>query len=103
MPHPILLAESSLLLSPSPSRDNIPRSLEAARLVNWRIFEIPPDFSQCESADNALAHVPEQMDIGQLESGDGPSSKRATRNLAGYLKSRRSFTGNVYNSPFRRT
>ncbi|RYF50227.1 MAG: DUF4343 domain-containing protein [Cytophagaceae bacterium] len=57
---PFLLAESPLLLSPSPSRDDIARSLEAARLVGWQVFEIPPDFSECETADNAFAHTPRQ-------------------------------------------
>ncbi len=57
---PVLLVESPLLLPPSPSRDDIARSLEAARLANWRIFEIPPDFSQCESAEGALNHIPGQ-------------------------------------------
>lgn len=56
----ILLAESPALLPPSSSRDDIARSLEAARLTNWRIFEIPPDFSECETAENALAHIPRQ-------------------------------------------
>ncbi|RYX84930.1 hypothetical protein EON83_08305 [bacterium] len=48
------------MLPPSPSRDDIARSLQAARLANWRVFEIPPDFSECESADNALQHIPIQ-------------------------------------------
>lgn len=59
---PVLLAESPLLLSPSSSRDDIVRSLEAARLANWRTFEIPPDFSECASAGGALAHVPQQTE-----------------------------------------
>ena len=59
---PILLAESPLLLLPSASRDDIARSLEAARLANWRVFEMPPDFSQCESAEDALSHVPRQAE-----------------------------------------
>ncbi|MBW3634895.1 MAG: hypothetical protein KY445_00340 [Armatimonadetes bacterium] len=56
----ILLAETPELLPPSPSRDDIARSLEAAHLAGWRIYQIPPDFSQCESAENALWQVPKQ-------------------------------------------
>jgi len=59
-PEPILLAETPTLLSPSPSRDDIERSLHAARLAGWRVWEIPPDFSLCETAEIALDHVPRQ-------------------------------------------
>ncbi len=56
----ILLAETPELLQPSPSRDDIARSLEAARLTGWRIYQIPPNFSQCETAEYALWQVPKQ-------------------------------------------
>ena len=59
--HPmILLAEDPQLLAPSSSRDDIARSLEAARIAGARIFTIAPDFSQCETAENALWHLPAQ-------------------------------------------
>lgn len=57
----ILLAESTALLPPSSSRDDIARSLQAARLTGWRVFEIPPDFQLCDNAENALAYVPRQL------------------------------------------
>jgi len=57
---PILLAETPALLPPSPSRDDIERSLHAARLAGWRVWEIPPDFSLCETAEIALDHIPRQ-------------------------------------------
>ncbi|RYG71254.1 hypothetical protein EON80_05520, partial [bacterium] len=53
-----LLAEAPHLLPPSSSRDDIIRSLEAARLTGWQTYEIPPDFSLCGDAENALWHVP---------------------------------------------
>ena len=54
----ITLAESPELLSPSASRDDILRSLEAARIAGAQTFTIPPDFSHCENAENALWHLP---------------------------------------------
>jgi hypothetical protein len=57
----ILLAESPHLLPPSSSRDDIVRSMEAARLTGWTIYEIPPDFSDSSNADNALWHIPAQQ------------------------------------------
>lgn len=62
MVEPILLAESPQLLAPSASRDDIGRSLEAARITVWRVFEMPPDFSVCENAENALSYVPVQKE-----------------------------------------
>ena len=56
----ILLAESPELLAPSCSRDDIARSLQAARIAGAQIYTIPPDFNLCETAENALAHVPFQ-------------------------------------------
>ena len=56
----ILLAEDPQLLAPSSSRDDIARSLEAARIAGAHIFTIAPDFSQCETAENALWHIPSQ-------------------------------------------
>ena len=56
---PVLLAESPALLAPSSSCDDIARSLQAARLTNWRVWEIPPDTSL--EADDGLAHIPRQI------------------------------------------
>ena len=56
----IVLAEAPELLSPSASRDDIARSLAAARIAGARVFTIAPDFSQCETAENALWHIPHQ-------------------------------------------
>ncbi len=56
----ILLAEDPQLLAASSSRDDIARSLEAARIAGAHIFTIAPDFSQCETAENALWHIPAQ-------------------------------------------
>lgn len=55
---PILLAESPALLLPSSSRDDIARSLQSARLTNWRVWEMPPDPDL--EADDALEHIPPQ-------------------------------------------
>lgn len=79
----ILLAETPALLPPSPSRDDIARSLEAARLTGWRVFEMPPDFSQCDSAENAFAHI---------------ATRPTTHSFAVCRKSRRSHSGTAYGS-----
>jgi ATP-grasp domain, R2K clade family 3 len=41
------------------ARDNVEMT-EAAQLAGCRIYTIPKDFSQCETAENALWHVPVQ-------------------------------------------
>lgn len=56
----IVLTESSPQLPPSASAYDIHRSTEAARLAGCQVYYIPQDFSQCETAENALAHVPDQ-------------------------------------------
>jgi hypothetical protein len=56
----IVLSESSPQLPPSSSAADIRKATEAARLTGSRVYNIPPDFSQCETAENALAHVPDQ-------------------------------------------
>ena len=56
----IVLAEAVELLTPSPSARDLRASMEAAHLAGCRVFTIPPDFSLCETAENALAHVPPQ-------------------------------------------
>jgi len=39
--------------------NEIERIVKAARLFGCRVFVIPSDFSECKTADNALAYVPE--------------------------------------------
>lgn len=42
------------------ARDDIARSLQAAHIAGAQIATIPPDFSECETAENALWHIPAQ-------------------------------------------
>jgi len=56
----IVLSEASEQMEPSASARDIRASTEAARLVGCRVFTIPPDFERCETAENALFHVPAQ-------------------------------------------
>jgi len=56
----IVLSESSPQLPSSSSTADLRKATEAARLTGCRVYSIPPDFSQCETAENALAHVPAQ-------------------------------------------
>ncbi|MBN1310554.1 MAG: ATP-grasp domain-containing protein [Anaerolineae bacterium] len=54
----IILSEAPEQLKPSASRRDISRSAEAARLAGLQVYTIPPDFSVCETAENALWHMP---------------------------------------------
>lgn len=56
----IVFSEYSDRLPPSASVDDLRAGTEAARLAGCRIFHIPSDFSVCETAENALWHVPRQ-------------------------------------------
>ena len=56
----IVLSEYSPQLSPSASAQDLRQATEAARLVGCQVYHIPQDFSQCETAENALAYVPTQ-------------------------------------------
>lgn len=56
----IILSEAAEQLRPSASRVDIKRSADAARLVGLQIYTIPPDFSVCETAENALWRLPIQ-------------------------------------------
>ena len=57
----IVLSEAVLHEAPTTpgARDNVEMT-EAATLVGCRVYTIPKDFSQCETAENALWHVPVQ-------------------------------------------
>jgi hypothetical protein len=54
----IILSEATAQLQPSASRVDVTRSIEAARLAGLDVYTIPPDFSVCETAENALWHLP---------------------------------------------
>jgi len=56
----IVLAEDAGRLPPSASARDIAASTEAARLAGLAVYTIPPDFDECETAENALWHVPAQ-------------------------------------------
>ncbi|HZS08649.1 MAG TPA: ATP-grasp domain-containing protein [Blastocatellia bacterium] len=56
----IVLSEASDQLTPSASARDIAASTEAARLMGCKVYYIPQDFSVCETAENALAHIPVQ-------------------------------------------
>jgi hypothetical protein len=57
----IVLSEASDQLEPSASARDITASTEAARLMGCRVYYIPQDFTICETAENALHHIPEQQ------------------------------------------
>jgi hypothetical protein len=53
----IVLSEAGLL-GPSASAATIARITEVARLLGFDVYTTPPDFEDCETADNALWHIP---------------------------------------------
>lgn len=53
----LVFAEAPELLPPSSSRQDLEKSIEAARLSGWRIHFIPPEFSGECSAEDALSHL----------------------------------------------
>ncbi len=72
----IVLSEDGGDLKPSASLRDIHASTEAARLAGCRVYHIPADFSRCETAENALAHVPEARDEPAAWIGYIPSEER---------------------------
>ncbi|MBC8143283.1 MAG: hypothetical protein H7Y38_17800, partial [Armatimonadetes bacterium] len=56
----IVLAEAVEQLEPSASARDIAASTQAARLAGATVYTIPADFDVCETATNALFHIPAQ-------------------------------------------
>jgi hypothetical protein len=55
----IVLSEAGEQLEPSASLQSIQASTEAAQILGFPVYSIPPDFERCGNAENALWHVPE--------------------------------------------
>ena len=58
----IVLAEAMEQIEPSASARDVAASTEAARLAGATVYTIPADFDACETAENALDHVPPQAE-----------------------------------------
>lgn len=56
----IVLSEASSRLEPSASARDIQIMTDTAHLMGCRVYSIPQDFDLCETAENALAHIPDQ-------------------------------------------
>ncbi len=56
----IVFSEASDQLPPSASTRDLFASTEAAKIAGCKVYTIPPDFSRCENAENALWHIPAQ-------------------------------------------
>lgn len=54
----IVLSEAPEQLTLNASAREIVAVTEVARLLGCAVYTIPPDFERCETAENALAHVP---------------------------------------------
>lgn len=57
----IVLSEASDQLRPSASTRDLYASTEAAKIAGCNVYTIPPDFSRCGTAENALWHIPPQQ------------------------------------------
>lgn len=60
MPEVIVLSEARTSTPQTPSQRDNQRMTEAAYLVGCRVYYIPSNFEECESAENALWHIPTQ-------------------------------------------
>ena len=56
----IVLTEDSIENYYSASANDIKIATETAKLMGFQVYYIPSDFSICETAENALAHIPIQ-------------------------------------------
>ena len=54
----VVLSEDSFVDPNSVNGHELRRIAETARLFGCRVYPVPPDFADCETAENALAHVP---------------------------------------------
>jgi len=56
----IVLSEATIEPGVSASAQDNADITQAARLLGCTVYHIPKDFSECETAENALWHIPEQ-------------------------------------------
>ena len=56
----LVLSESSPQLKHSASTVDLYKATEAAKIAGCKVYYIPQDFSECEIAENAIWHIPEQ-------------------------------------------
>ncbi|MGD1698791.1 hypothetical protein [Dapis sp. BLCC M229] len=56
----IVLSEDSTKNNYSISANDIKIATETAKLMGFKVYYIQSDFSICETAENALAHIPRQ-------------------------------------------
>ncbi|MBI4748083.1 MAG: hypothetical protein HY774_06310 [Acidobacteria bacterium] len=56
----IILSEATLQNPTTPSEQNNLDLTDAAQMAGCKVYFIPSDFSVCETAENALWHIPEQ-------------------------------------------
>jgi hypothetical protein len=56
----IVISEASSQIAPSASSRDLEVYTEAAKLIGFKVYYIPQDFSVCENAENAIFHIPEQ-------------------------------------------
>ena len=85
----IVFSEFSPQLTPSASTTDLRKATEAAKLTGCRIYHLPQDFDQCETAENALAYVPVQgQETPAVWIGYIPSPKRYAEIYAAALDKR---------------
>ncbi|HAA58075.1 MAG TPA: hypothetical protein DCE42_25155 [Myxococcales bacterium] len=79
MKRPLILTEAYAQMNDSPSLRDLIHATETAKLSGFQVYSIPPDYTRCENAENALAYVPEQAEeTPGLWLGFIPSAQRYT-------------------------
>ncbi len=56
----VVISEASSQIAPSASSRDLEIYTEAAKLMGFRVYHIPQDYSVCENAENAVFHIPKQ-------------------------------------------
>jgi hypothetical protein len=73
----VVLSESTFHDGATINGRELASSAETARLFGCRVYPLPPDFSQCEDADGALAYVPDfDPPVSGIWVGYIPSAER---------------------------
>jgi hypothetical protein len=68
----VVLSEDSFVDPNTINGRELRATAEAARMFGCRIFPIPTDFEVCETAENALAYLPEYEPTVQISSWSWP-------------------------------
>src|SRR4051812_40062190 len=79
VPMVVVLSEDSFVDPNTINGRELRSIVEAARMLGCRIYSIPTDFDECETAENALAYLPDfDVPVVGIWAGYIPSIERYT-------------------------